>query len=41
MEDHPVKETTNIQQYKIEHRRKWEERYYFINIIIENVCYLH
>ena len=27
MEDNPVQDTNNLQQYNIEHRRKWEERY--------------
>jgi hypothetical protein len=29
-EDNSVQDTNNLQQYKIEPRRKWEERYYAV-----------
>ena len=35
----PAQDTDNIQQYSIEHRRKWEERYYILEVYI-NVFYV-
>ena len=35
MEDQSVGDTNNLQQYKIERRRKWEERY---NCVIITLC---